>query len=179
MPRTRGNKEEERIYLAGVLDKEDYRGIKGSHEVNANSNSARPRVQCVCTRVLVRGWHIFVHVCSGFRCMRHICALCETPSRSMFQSLESALSFPPSLSSSLPSPRAHSFLPFYCSRSFYPFCLRAIKIYSVILRSATLYLNSFTLFPNIDRRVFLLGNIVIAKIKIAISFRDISKHTVK
>lgn len=149
---------------------------------STQTQTPRAREFNVCARACscADGVHICTRTFRGFRCMRHICALCETPSRSMFQPLESALSFPPSPSPSLPSPRAHSFLPFYCSRSFCPFCLCAVKIYSVILRSATSYLNSFTLFPNIDRRVFfLLGNIVVAKIKIAISFRDISKHTVE
>jgi len=110
------------IYLR--FDKKDYQRIKGSHKVNANSNSA-PSWACV------RRWHISVHI--EFRCMRAITEFSET--RSMLQPLESHF-----LPLKLP------ILSFYCSL-FYPFCLYAVKIYSVIfLRHLNSIISYFALF---------------------------------
>lgn len=87
----------EKIHLFGrCTDKEDYRGIKGSHKVNANSNSA-PSWACV------RADGTYLYTSSS-----DVCAITEfSETRPMLQPLESH--FPP-------SPQTpDSFFPFYCS----------------------------------------------------------------
>lgn len=97
-------------------DKEDYRGIKGSHKVNANSNSVPSSSVGGYARVLAQ----MAHICTRtFRCMCHNWALSEI--HPMLQPLESRF-----------LPPAHSFRFIACS--FYLSCLYAVKIYSAILR---------------------------------------------
>lgn len=121
-----GNKE---THLFGrSSDKEDYRRIKGSHKVNANSNSV-PSLACAYVRVR---WHTFVHVRSG------VCAITElSETRSMLQPLE--------LHFFSPEPRI-SFFPSYCLlvlSSLFSLSVRGKDLLSD--PSATSHLNSFTL----------------------------------
>lgn len=81
-------------------DKEDYCGIKGSHKVNANSNSAPSSSVGGCTRMCSRRWHIFVHVRSG------VCAITEL-SVSLWNS-------PDASTSRVAFSSPDSFFPFYC-----------------------------------------------------------------
>lgn len=138
-----GNKE---THLFGQSDKEDYRGIKGSHKVNANSNSA-PSLTCIMCVCWCR-WHIFVHVLSG------ICAITElSETRSMLQFLESR---PATLSS-----RSITYS-LYLSR------LYAVKIYSqVILLRHYIAIPSPYFIPFFDTKSRFHGDIKIANISSA------------
>lgn len=111
-------------------DKEDYRGLKGSHKVNANSNSVPSSSVGGYARVLAQ----MAHICTRtFRCMCHNWALSLSLSEThpMLQPLESRF-----------LPPAHSFRFIACSfLSLLP--VRGKDLLSD--PSATSHLNSSTL----------------------------------
>lgn len=107
-------------------DKEDYRGIKGSHKVNVNSNSVPSSSVGGYARVLAQ----MAHICTRtFRCMCHNWAL----SLSLFLS-HSLWNSPDASTSRVAFSSPYSFFPFYCLLVLSLLPLHAVKIYSAILR---------------------------------------------